>query len=145
MRQLQANTHMKPQMLLLYNYVHDLQCKLVYSYIWLVFHSYCIRKKFRSGKVSQISQMTIQLRNFSSETSATNLHVQSVKGFTTKLFLRIFLNLVIYKTFRFLFETFYVYGTLYNIPVIRQLCVAIYHKLLCKNMKRIRNMDNEVA
>ena len=43
--------------------------------------------------------MTIELRKFSSETSATYPHVQSVKRFTTKLFLRIFLNSVIYETF----------------------------------------------
>ena len=52
--------------------------------------------------------MTIELRNFSSETSATHPHVQSVKGFTTKLFLRIFLNSVIYETFPI--QNFYVYG-----------------------------------
>ena len=45
--------------------------------------------------------MTIELLNSSSETSATHLHVQIVKGFTTKPFLRIFLNLVIYETFPF--------------------------------------------
>ena len=42
--------------------------------------------------------MTIELQNFSSETSATHSRVQSVKGFTMKLLLRIFLNSVIYKT-----------------------------------------------
>ena len=43
--------------------------------------------------------MTIELRNFSSEISAIHPHVQSVKGFTTKFFLRVFLNSVIYETF----------------------------------------------
>ena len=37
--------------------------------------------------------MTIE--NFSTETSTTHPHVQSVKGFTTKFFLQIFLNSVI--------------------------------------------------
>ena len=43
--------------------------------------------------------MTIELRNFSSKTSATHPRVQSVKGFSTKLLLRIFLNSEIYETF----------------------------------------------
>ena len=58
-----------------------------------------ICKKFQSRKVSQISKMTNHLQNFSSET----VYVQDMsfvaKGFTMKLFLRIFLNSVIYKTF----------------------------------------------
>ena len=43
--------------------------------------------------------MTIQLRNFSSETVCVQDMSFVVKGFTTKLFLQIFLNSVIYETF----------------------------------------------
>ena len=70
--------------------------------------AYRIRKKFRSGKVSYISKMAIHLQKFSSKT----IYVQDMsfvaKGFTTKLFLQIFLNLVIYETFPI--RNFFVYG-----------------------------------
>ena len=53
--------------------------------------------------------MTTQLQNFSSET----IYVQDVlfiaKWYTTKLFLRVFLNLVIYETFPI--QNFYLYGS----------------------------------
>ena len=47
----------------------------------------------------KVSQVTIQLWNFSSKTSATHPRVKCVKGITTELFLQIFFNLVIYKSF----------------------------------------------
>ena len=70
--------------------------------------------------------MTIQLWNFSTETSATHpwTCVHSVKGFTTKLFLGIFLDYVIYKLFRF--ETFYAYGILILIIFVVMCMKSIY-------------------
>ena len=65
--------------------------------------------------------MTIKLWNFSSET----IYVQEVsfiaKGFTTKLFLRVFLNSVIYQAFPI--QNFYVYSIL----------VCYIHMALCTN------------